>query len=684
MKHYFSSLRAMLFASLVLASCNSKEIATPDDESSDTGISFEVSTVITKTANNDEKTTWVKDDAINLFHAETGAATYTSDGKFTVDEDLNGVFSGTLDKELTDGQSYDWYAFYPYSEYNKTPAGVSKDTFGYTTIGGLTQTQTGNNSMAHLAGANCPLYGVVTSVASDKKPSFAMNQLTSVVAVSVTNTLAEPLTVSNVSFTSTDDIVGTYYINFTGNEPVYTSRGSSYVSKTANLTVNDGTAIAQNETAVFYIAIKPHTVASGSTLTVSVNGVEKTLTLTSDVTFTAGYVKTVNYSYDYDVNYSGTYLILDKDKTKVCPAYTSGKSNIPAVTYNESNVQDSWAMTIEKVAGTNFYTIKDANGLYLSATAAKSNDLKGLSTADEENSYWSINLNSDGTYSIVATKSSNRNVLQYNSKDSLFSCYKTASQTAVTLVEFSALPRIAAPSDVEAEVQDLNSIYVMWDTVDGAKDYTVTCGSMSATVEGDEYTFTDLAYSTEYEISVVANPTDADSYRPSLPTTKTVTTGANPSGTEYVLIIDASQLTSSVTTEDVTKTYSDIDIVFSNGAKQITATSAKNYFSSQPSILIGKEGAYIYNKTAIPGKIIKFEIYANYGASAKVTIGVNFSAEAITSYSSSASNTYTVKLAQLDSVYDCSSALPDDAKYFWYQVTNSNNSQVQFRITYVN
>lgn len=36
----------------------------------------------------------------------------------------------------------------------------------------------------------------------------------------------------------------------------------------------------------------------------------------------------------------------------------------------------------------------------------------------------------------------------------------------------------------------------------------------------------------------------------------------------------------------------------------------------------------------------------------------------------------------MDNVYDCSSKLATGTKYFWYQVTNANNSQVQFRITY--
>ena len=66
-----------------------------------------------------------------------------------------------------------------------------------------------------------------------------------------------------------------------------------------------------------------------------------------------------------------------------------------------------------------------------------------------------------------------------------------------------------------------------------------------------------------------------------------------------------------------------------------------------------------------------------------MSVGVNFSNSPISSYSATAANTYTATLSTLDSVYDCSEKLPSDAKYFWYQVTNANNSQVQFRITYI-
>lgn len=287
-----------LAASLSLTNCTEK-IEGPIAPATPAGIPFEISADIsTKTINNGLATQWAEGDAINLFHAVAGTAGYVSDNDFTLDATRGGVFKGSLTGTLDASKSYDWYAFYPYSEYNKTPAGVSKETFGYTHIGDKSQTQERNDSKAHLCGTALPLYGVAKGVASDVKPKIAMNNLASVVAVKVKNTTTEPLVVKSVSFTSTEDIVGTYYIDFTGENVVYKGSGKDYVSATASLTVNNGDAIPANSEATFYIPIKPHTVAAGKTLKISVNGYEKPLTLPQDVTFTAGKIKTLAFNYD--------------------------------------------------------------------------------------------------------------------------------------------------------------------------------------------------------------------------------------------------------------------------------------------------------------------------------------------------------------------------------------------------
>ena len=298
MKKSFIYAGAILAATISLTNCtkeiNSSEAALPE------GIPFEIcANPTTKTTIDGLSTKWADGDALNLFHAEAGSMTYKSDGSFSIAAgDLESkTFKGTLASDLGEG-NYDWYAFYPYSKYNKTPAGSSQDDFGFTTIGGTSQTQIGNNSTAHLCGTVCPLYGVAKSVASSATPGITMKHLTSIIEVNVTNNSGKDLSVSSVSFTGTEDIVGTYYINFTQTPVVYTSRGETYVSNTASLSVTGGETIADGASAKFYIAIKPFTAPDGSSLTLSVNGYKKKVTLTKDIVFTAGHIKTLGFEFD--------------------------------------------------------------------------------------------------------------------------------------------------------------------------------------------------------------------------------------------------------------------------------------------------------------------------------------------------------------------------------------------------
>lgn len=300
MRKSFVYAAGLMCLALSITDCQ-KELVDQTTPASEPNFELFAQPVTTKTANNGLDTKWVAKDAINVFHAEAGSTLYVSDNKFTVKDIETGRFDGTVSKSLSADKSYDWYAFYPYSSYNKIPAGISKDTFGYTTIGGTSQTQTGNGSRAHLAGESCPLYGIASNVASDKVPSIEMNHLTSVIKVSVTNNSGEDLTVSSVSFTGTEDIVGTYFINFAASPVAYKSRGNAYVSSTASLTVSNGEALANGSSADFYIALKPFTAKTGTTLKLAVNGYEKTLTLKNDITFTAGHIKPLNFNYDKKV-----------------------------------------------------------------------------------------------------------------------------------------------------------------------------------------------------------------------------------------------------------------------------------------------------------------------------------------------------------------------------------------------
>ena len=110
-------------------------------------IPFEITaeSVDTKTSIDGLTTNWEAEDAINLFHAEAGTTTYTSDGQFTITaENLDSKkFTGTLASPLEAG-NYDWYAIYPYKEQISSPG---KQTDGFVYIGhSVAANQNGNNS----------------------------------------------------------------------------------------------------------------------------------------------------------------------------------------------------------------------------------------------------------------------------------------------------------------------------------------------------------------------------------------------------------------------------------------------------------------------------------------------------------------------------------------------------------
>ena len=294
----------MLAAAFTLTNC-AKEIDAPVQEPETVGYPFEIiaSTVDTKTVNDGMSTKWVADDQINLFHAVGETTDYVNNNAFTVSDLAEGRFTGNLKEgEVLDPQEeYDWFAFYPYSSYIKTPANTSS---GYMTVGSSAtgvQVQKGNGSMSHIAGENYPLVGRAIAVPANSTPKMEMSHVSSLIAVNVKNTLEEPLVVESVSFNAPVEIVGTYYINFAGDitPESFTGSGEQYVSKAATLNVEEGTSIATDQSAVFYLAVKPFVAKANDKLVVTVNGYAKELTMTKDVTFSAGKIKTLNFAYDY-------------------------------------------------------------------------------------------------------------------------------------------------------------------------------------------------------------------------------------------------------------------------------------------------------------------------------------------------------------------------------------------------
>lgn len=559
MKKITYTLAAIFASAFALTSCT-KEMTDPSKDIESQGIPFEICASVSQTrttTDNSWNTTWVADDAINLFHAEAGTTTYVSDDKFTVENIESGKFKGTLAGELT-ADSYDWYAFYPYSSFNKTPAGDAQSNFGYTTIGGTSQTQTGNNSQAHLCGKPCPLYGVVKSVSKSSSPTISMQQLVSVIEVNVTNNSGEDLTVSSVSFTGTEDIVGTFYINFTGT-PVYTIKDASSVSETASLTVSEGAAIANGASAKFYLAIKPFTASSGSNLKLSVNGYEKTKELTSDVTFAAGRIK--KFSFDFD---KATEKIIYSTEFNYSIVTTNGQTvytNSDEYIGQDEGKTTSWGIIYGNWNGSNcgqmrVYSTGNFGSLYMKFDVSKATRIsykaKVNNTNLKLNTYYSTDSGenwikvdadkvltttlSEYSFTISETGEYDKNRVKFEvtgtapSKDNYQLTIDDVTIFGDGEVVEPKLTKLATPSKLSAVLSSSspNSIEVVWNAVENAGSYVVkatptTGTAVSNTVTADEstttytYTITGLAYETEYTISVVAKPSNTELYKDSEP-----------------------------------------------------------------------------------------------------------------------------------------------------------------------
>ena len=539
MRKSFVYAAGLICLALSITNCQ-KEPVDQASPASEPNFELFAQPVATRTVNDGLDTKWVAGDDINVFHAVAGSTTYVSDGEFTVKDTETGSFDGTI-KTLDADKSYDWYAFYPYSSYNKTPAGVSQSTFGYTTIGGVSQTQTGNNSRAHLAGKPCPLYGISKNVPSDKAPSIAMNHLTSVIKVAVTNNSGEDLTVSSVSFTGTEDIVGTYYINFATSPVVYTKKDASSVSSTATLSVSNGEAIANGSSAEFYIAIKPFAAKSGSTLKLAVNGYEKTITLDNDITFTAGHIKPLNFNYNKKVEDRYVTIPWNEDFSGTLDKYTLVDGESVTKIYNEKLAN-----------GTAPELLIGKNGGSFTATVKIENDVRDFSLTFLSNKHASLGVKSN-TEGVNVTKS----------EDGLYFISVPADIDLFTITFYNSTndnyrldnirlveggdPRINldAPKNLMAMLNEddanvTNSIDVVWDVVENAGSYVVTAtptigDAVVKTVEGgttNSYTITGLAYETEYGISIYAKSSDTSKYKDSAVVSyeEIITTGVKPAG----------------------------------------------------------------------------------------------------------------------------------------------------------
>jgi hypothetical protein len=217
----------------------------------------------TRTVNDGMSTDWLNGDKFNLFHAPAGADRYVSDGAFTVDDPETGHAVGNV-QSLGSGKK-DWFLLYPYASSATLPTAVP------VTVGapvGASQVQALADDMSGLAGPYFPLMGRALAVSADAVPTLTVSPALSVLAVNVTNATDSPVAVTQVRFKAPEAIVGSFKVDVTGAEPVYTAVDAA---DEAVLAVNEDVFLPAGDNGVFYLGIKPFTAGAGTTLTLSVN-----------------------------------------------------------------------------------------------------------------------------------------------------------------------------------------------------------------------------------------------------------------------------------------------------------------------------------------------------------------------------------------------------------------------------
>lgn len=176
------------------------------------------------------------------------------------------------------------------------------------------------------------------------------------------------------------------------------------------------------------------------TITLSYTGAENKDVTVIQAAYIPPFASTI-YTKATSITSGEHYIIVGFNGTDAYAMGLQNNNNRGAVIVNEDgttatvtneNVYDLVINYVETTDEKDYYSIYDARTPgYLYAAASGSNHLKTETTLSD-NSKWVITF-ADGHANIVAEKSENRNVMQYNSISTIFSCYGSYSQTPVYL-----------------------------------------------------------------------------------------------------------------------------------------------------------------------------------------------------------------------------------------------------------
>lgn len=240
---------------------------------------------------------------------------------------------------------------------------------------------------------------------------------------------------------------------------------------------------------------------------------------------------------------------------------------------------DAAILDVESGATAGTFALKDINKGYLCGTYDSENWSSALSYKDSKDreSSWTISINSSSAVTAYAYYSDTAYRYLNNYYGSKFNFagstgtyyyyiyYLDGKNTGEGGNEGGDEPTttpLATP--VVTAVAEGDVVTVSWEAVTGAKDYTVTCGDATTTVDATIATFEGVTAGT-YEVTVVANPVDATLNTASEAGVASVTVEATAAG-ETKSVEIACPVVGAVSGNSVGTLYEGDLIIWSNGS----------------------------------------------------------------------------------------------------------------------
>lgn len=339
MKKYFLSIGAV---ALLLSACNQLENAIVEPQE---GISQTITTTFAETrttVDNDWTVSWKDEDKMDVYVTRSSSSNYNiGSSRFTYSN--GGTFTGTVNSKFAN--PWNWFAIYP-STLSKDGTSTSCSV---TVTHPATQTMSGS-SKSHIAGSNDPLFGYALGV--KENPAIKMHHIASVIDFHITNGNGQPITVTKIEFTAPESITGPFKATISlgdGKVDNPSWSAASGASKTVTLNVENGAQTAAGASSDFYATIHPIS-QSGSykiKVTANVGGLSLTSekTISANLSFTAGKIKTVNFTFKadlpdpYDIENSKLKAYLDA--VEASPYFTNNTFGKYDNTYYKSSLMST-------------------------------------------------------------------------------------------------------------------------------------------------------------------------------------------------------------------------------------------------------------------------------------------------------------------------------------------------------